>query len=699
MNESNTLQNTIRPWRIISFMVIIGLVFAVYVARLFDLQVRQYSTYSQVAENNRTAQINLPALRGIIYDRNGTLLARNIPSFNITLTQANLPDDTSEVQEIFRQLSNLTGIPISEGEISTTNPYVPCTSKHGIEQIAEYGKESYPFQPVLVACDVPRDVAMIAQENASRWPGIAVETVPVRDYPTGELTADLVGFLGPIPAAEEQKYIDLGFVPNRDKVGYAGAELSFQDLLGGKNGLRVVGVDVAGKYLNDIQPPVAPEPGKNIRLTVDTRLQQAATAILQDEINGWNRWLGEDRMTSGAVIAMNPKTGEILAMVSYPTYENNRMARFIPSYYYEQLLKDKREPLYNRAIYAELPAGSVFKLVTATGVLNEGVVTPEKVIQTPGKIVISEKSFYPGVPPRTREFIDWIYRTNPAGFGQLDFVHAVANSSNVYFYKVGGGYEDEVNPGLGICRLGTYARALGYGVTPGIELQDKSNGLIPDPDWKRLNQGEGWTLGDTYIMSVGQGYALATPLQVLMSAATIANDGKLMEPTILEDVLDSSGNVIQPFKPKMRWDLTKDAVIDEYVDNTIRGCKTTNNKKTVQPWVFPKIREGMRLAVTEGTLMNIFNKGDWPSMNIAAAGKTGTAEYCDEWVNKKGLCIPGSWPTHAWTLAFAPYEDPEIAVVAFVYNGGEGATVAGPIVRRVLEAYFNLKQSDKGLTP
>jgi penicillin-binding protein 2 len=686
MNKSNALENTVSPNRILVFIGLMIIVFLLYVARLLYLQVFQHQFYTAKADENRITEINIPAQRGIIYDRNGVVLARNIPSYNIVITQADLPEDPGVVTEMYNELSRLTGKPVNRGEISETNPYVPCVSDHGIAQIVYYGEYSTPYEPVRVACDVSREVAMAVEENSSKWPGVSVEIVPVRDYPTGILTSNIVGFLGPIPASQEDYYKGLGFVSNRDKVGYAGIELEFQDLLGGRNGLRVVGRDVAGKISADLQPPKQAQPGNNIKLTIDTRLQQAADAILKDEINFWNTWLGEIRMTSGVIIAMNPKTGEILAMVSYPSYENNRMARLIPAYYFNQLLEDPTEPLRNHAVYAELPAGSVFKLVTATGALNEGVVTPDQIIKTPGKLVVSEKR-YVNDPGTAREFVDWIYKDRPEGFIQLDFLHCIANSSNVCFYKVGGGYQDEINPGLGICRLGTYARALGYGEMPGIELPDKADGLIPDPDWKRLNQGESWTTGDTYIMSVGQGYALATPLQVLMSAATVANNGKLMEPTVISEILDGEGNVIQPFTPKMRWDLTKDPEIDVFEENSIPGCRTTGEKKTVAPEVFKEVQQGMRMAVTEGTLMNEFK-----NVSIAVAGKTGTAEYCDQFANEKNRCIPGQWPTHAWTVAYAPYDDPEIAVVAFVYNGGEGATVAGPIVRRVIEAYFELKK-------
>jgi penicillin-binding protein 2 len=707
MKSSAALKNMVTTWRIVLFGVILIVIFVVYVARLYSLQVLQYSDWLAKSNENRTTEINLPATRGMIYDRNGYVLARNIPSFNVVITPASLPDDEGEVQNIYRSLSELTGVPVNRGTVDPiADPYVPCTSDHGITQIVTYGETTAPYSPVKIACDVKEQVAMSIQENLSAWPGVGVDVVPVRDYPTGSLTASIIGFLGPIPATEENYYTSMGYVANRDKVGYAGVELYFQNLLAGVNGQRVVERDIAGEIQQDLEPPIPATPGSSIVLTIDTRLQQAVQSILIDEINSWNRSFGEERMTSGAVIAINPQTGEILAMVNYPTYENNRMARMIPAYYYQQLIADKRNPLLNLAVGAEMPAGSVFKLVTATGGLNEGIITPDEVLKTPGKITVTER-YYANDPGKPREFVDWIYKTRPEGFGQLDFLHAIANSSNVYFYKVGGGYQDEVNPGLGICRLGTYARALGYGTlpdgyaglpsgykTPEIQLPDVASGLVPDPQWKRINQGESWSTGDTYISSVGQGYDLATPLQVLMSAATVANGGKLMAPTLLEEVLDSEGNVIQPFTPHMRWDLTVDPVIQVFEDNTIRGCQPTGEMKTVQPWVFDEIRQGMRLAVTEGTLASEFK-----NVQIAAAGKTGTAEYCDEFAQAKNLCVPGQWPSHAWTVAFAPYENPEIAVVAFVYNGMEGSTVAGPIVRRVLESYFELKSADVTAQP
>ena len=711
MQAQPTIRNEIQPWRIVVFIAVVGVIFMVFLTRLFILQVIQSEEWTAKAAENSTNEINLASLRGLIYDRNGVVLAHNVASYNVVVNASQLPDDPGATQEVFRQLSKLIGVPVNQNEITPENPYVPCISDHGITQIAEYAETSTPYQSVRIQCDIDEKLAMIILEKAVDWPGISVEIQPIREYPTSSVTSALVGFLGPVPAALEEFYVEKGLVPNRDKVGYAGLELQYQDALAGRNGQRVVQIDVAGQALRDISPPIQSRPGNSIRLTLDTRLQQASEQILRKEIAEWNAYFGEERYSSGVVIAMKPSTGEILSMVSYPTYENNRMARLIPFYYYNQLVNDPSNPLLNHAVGDVLPAGSVFKLVTGVGALNEGVVTPDQIIKTPPKLEVTEK-YYANDPGKAREFVDW----NKAGFGSLDFVHGLANSSNVYFYKLGGGFEDEVPDGLGICRLGTYAAAMGYGEAPGIGLPDEEDGLIPDPTWKRINQAESWSSGDTYIASVGQGYVLATPIQVLLSAVTVANNGKLVQPTLLHDVLDSEGNVlsmwrdadgnlvnqpvegavqVSPFQPHVKWDMTVDPVIQAYGETTVRGCEPIpGQKKTVAPWVFETLKQGMRLAVTEGTLLNQF-EGE----TMSAAGKTGTAEYCDKYANALNRCIPGNWPTHAWTLGFAPYENPEIAVVAFVYNGTEGATVAGPIVRKVMEAYFELKNIDSGVAP
>ncbi len=263
------------------------------------------------------------------------------------------------------------------------------------------------------------------REQAVDLPGVNIEVEPVRDYPTGELTAEIVGFLGPIPANQpglnlEDYYREKGFVPGRDKVGYAGIENSLLDVLGGRNGERYVEVDVAGRELRNIYEPVNPVPGNNVRLTIDTRLQSAARQALIGEIDFWNTYFNRIQSTSGVVIAMNPKTGEILAMVSYPSYENNRFARQIPGDYYIQLSEDPAQPLLNKAVSGEYPPGSVFKMPTAIGALNERVVAPDYEVDDPGKIIVEEKAAGKSVA-RTREYVCW----EESGHGQVNWLKAV----------------------------------------------------------------------------------------------------------------------------------------------------------------------------------------------------------------------------------------------------------------------------------
>ncbi|MFO7605355.1 MAG: penicillin-binding transpeptidase domain-containing protein, partial [Desulfurivibrionaceae bacterium] len=321
--------------------------------------------------------------------------------------------------------------------------------------------------------------------------------------------------------------------------------------------MRTVEVNVAGEIVRNLAEPVEPVPGNDVHLTIDARLQAIAHEALISEIDFWNAYSANILSNNGVVIAMNPKTGEILALVSYPNYENNRMERVIPGYYYEQLSNDPQRPLFNHGISAEHPPGSVFKMASALGVLNEGVVTPDYEIEDPGIITIMQR-FYENDPGKPRQFVCW----NREGHGMVDFKWGVALSCNVYWYKVGGGYQDEVpGNGLGIWHMSEYAKAIGYGSLTGIELPGEQDGLIPNPTWKRITLGENWATGDTYTATVGQGFVLATPLQVLNSISTIANGGKLMDITIIDRIIAKDGTVLQELTPSYRWDITKDPVI------------------------------------------------------------------------------------------------------------------------------------------
>jgi penicillin-binding protein 2 len=704
MTSSSSSKSGLSLLRLRATYILIASVLFVFVVRLISLQIVQGPDFQAQADDNRLLDVSIPAPRGVIYDRNGFQLVRNIPSFQVMVTPALLPDSQAEIDAIYARLADLTHVPLDqEGP-----PAAPCVPGRGIIQLVEEGLTNRPYNAWPLACDIDERTARILREEAIDLPGISVIAVPVRDYTTGALTAAVIGYLGPIPAVLADYYEGLGFVAQRDKVGYAGIEVgyngAYQDILAGLNGQKQIEHDVAGQQIRELGTYVQPQPGNSLQLTIDTRLQNAAETALRNRIEFINRFSGEERSPLGVVIAMNPQNGEILAMVSWPPYENNRFARFIPQDYYQQLEQATRSsPLTNHAISSEFPPGSSFKLVTATGALQEGVVTADEILIDTGKITIENK-YFPTDPGKAKDFVCW----KEDGHGEVDFVHGIAWSCNVYFYKIGGGYEPEVDgDGLGIDGLNLYAPALGYGAQLGIDLPGEQDGLIPNPDWKRINLGENWSTGDTYNSVVGQGFVAATPLQVLTSVSTIANGGRVMWPHIVREILDGEGNIIGRYEPCVLWDLT-DGVItptDEIGDDCptlppelkalIQDSRLDKGITTpdveVDSEVLRQVQRGMRLVVedVDGTAYEYAQLE-----TISSAGKTGTGEFCDQIVFQQGLCIPGEWPTHSWYTAYAPFDNPEIVVVAFVYYGGEGAVTAGPIVRQVLEAYFEIKSID-----
>lgn len=678
------------PWRLDLTYVVMFVVAIVFIIRLFNLQILQGEEFAARADENRFTSVTIPAPRGVIYDRNDSILVRNIPSFNIVITPASLPDSEAEIEQIYAYLSGLTGVPIDQpGEQASR-----CFPGRGIRQLVEEGDSLAPYDAWPIACDVDESVARIVREAMVDMPGVGVEILPIRDYTTGSLSSAFIGYLGPISEINQDFYEALGFEAQRDKVGYAGIEGLYQDLLAGRNGQKLIEEDVAGQLLREVGTVEQPIPGNSVRLTIDTRLQAAAETALQKRMDFINQSKGPNASPIGVVIAMNPQTGEILALVSLPTYENNRMARFIPELYYQQLVDDVRgKPLIDHAISDRHPPGSTFKLVTALGALQEGVITPTRTLNDPGKITIENK-YFPNDPGKARDFVCW----NREGHGDVDFIHGIAFSCNVYFYKIGGGFVNEIpDGGLGIDRIGWYAHALGYGNQLGIDLPGEVEGLIPTPDWKRRTQGENWSTGDTYNATTGQGYVLTTPLQVLNAYATVANGGRVFWPHVVKEVLDGEGNIIETINPCVLWSVS-DGIITPADDigqdcasipESVRPTYDVTPDLNIEPWVIELTQEGLALVVSEGTAE------DYAQLEaISSAGKTGTGEFCDEVAREQNLCIPGNWPTHSWYVAYAPVENPEIAVVAFVYNGGEGAVTSGPIVRQVMEAYFAFKAID-----
>ena len=687
------------PWRLRAFQAAIVLAFGFLVFRLYQVQFIEGSTYVQQANDNRLDQVSIPAPRGIITDRYGVPLAVNVASANVTVTPALLPDNEDDTTAVLQRLAGLINIPLN-GPVTINDKGLPQKS---LTVLVNEEKGVAPYRPIVVRTDVDQEIARTIIGEKSTLPGVDVEWVSVRDYPTGALTSQLIGYMGPIPNRLADQYKARGYVLDRDRIGYDGIEFTEDDILAGQPGVQTVVRDVAGQIVQKIGDPRQPVPGHNLQLTIDVQLQQLVQKALTDEITFLNSYYGKTVTERGVVIVSNPKTGEILSMVSWPTYDNERFARNIDYPYYQKVSQDPLRPLFNQAVGSLYPPGSIFKTLTLTAALEEGVVTPEKEIFDPGHISLVNR-YYQNDPGKAQNFVCWIERTTHKGHGYVDARHAIAWSCDVYFYKVGGGYGDEV-PGLGldITRLGDWMKIFGIGHGVGVELPGDQTiqnvQIIPTPDWKRRTWGENWSTGDTYNSAFGQGYVLVTPIQMLNVINSIIDDGYVARLTLVHQLTDAEGHVTQPFTPDIHDMRT---ALQAYWPNG------ENHDGAAYPGTLSQsmqvVRDGMRMAVTDpaGTAIG----AALPYVDVA--GKTGTAEYCDDNAAKLDLCQPGNWPAHAWFMAYAPWEDPEISVIAFVYNGSEGALVALPVVRQVIADYYQLKakraaeqqaNEERGITP
>ncbi len=691
--------------RVLLFHLVIIATFAIFGLRIAYLQTVQGTEYRTLADSNRFRTIRTGAPRGIVYGRNAVPLVRNVPSYNVVIIPAYVPDDEDEAWDVYTRLSELVGVPVtttitmepsprskplyqSAGvhDISEPSPsFLVAVENKGISEIVEDASTFEPYQPALIKALIDRETAQMIDELRPWLPGVEIQIAPVREYPTGPLTSHLIGYMGPLP---NERYLDAGY-SKTDRVGYSGIEAVMEAELSGTKGERRIEVDVAGKPLRIVGQPLEPIPGLNVHLTIDTQLQSAATRALTSTLAAIERdW--DIKLEQGVVVAMNPRSGEILAMASIPTYDNNRFATRIDLDYYQSLIENIYHPLINHAISGQYPPGSTFKLVTAAGALEEGVITKNTIIVGEGIVYLKNK-YAPNDPGQAQPFYCW-YRE---GHGPLTILGGLAQSCNIFFYKIGGGFPDQDLVGLGEDRLARYAEQFGFGSSTGIELYGEASGHVPTASWKRLTYGESWSTGDTYNMATGQGFVTATPLQVLNMAAVVASGGALYRPTIVHHYTDSTGNIVRVQGTESGFDIS--VVTDE--DGSPLPPPQTKEEMDlifepevirwldVSPQNIALVQEGMRQAVTEGTAKD----ASLDEYGIHVAGKTGTAEFCDDLAIRHGWCREG-WPlpTHAWFAAYAPYENPEIAVVAFVYNGGEGSAVAVPIARHFLEAYFQV---------
>ncbi|MFQ5472532.1 MAG: penicillin-binding protein 2, partial [Dehalococcoidia bacterium] len=492
-----------------------------------------------------------------------------------------------------------------------------------IEQQGEYN-------PVVIKERLDRETALILMELEPHAPGMRVLVDPSREYLTGALLSHVLGYVGPISAEEFAELADAGYNPT-DFIGKNGVELEYEDALRGKPGKRLIEVDAAGRELEVISERL-PLDGSNLVLTIDIDLQREVARILEQHA-------GDSDNAAAAV--MDVKTGELLAMVSLPSFDNNVFDAALSGAELAALIEAPGKPLVNHALAERYPPGSTFKTIVGAAALQEGVATTATTITSRGYITI-ENEFDPNV---VYVYPDW------AELGDLDFYDGIAMSSNVYFYYLAGGYPDEGFEGLGEERVAAYARAFGLGAPTGIDLPGESPGLVPDATWKSENLSEPWTLGDTYNFGIGQGYVAVTPLQMLTAVTAMTNGGQLLTPHVVKDLIDSRGNVLEERAPEVR---TSVPVSPEYLD---------------------AIRAGMLQSVTDGVARAAAVSG------VSVAGKTGTAEF-------GAARDDGTYETHGWFVGFAPYEDPEIAVVVFIQRGSGGAD-ASPAAAQIFDYYFN----------
>ncbi len=569
--------------------------------------------YSSLAESNRLRLMPLWPRRGIVRDRQGIVLADNTPRFQVTLVPRELPIVSDELLLVVGQAARLLGV-----------------SVHDIEALAS-ATGTARDEASLLADQVPYEQAMAFAVAMPQLPGFRLEVRPKRRYPLSKEIPSLshvLGYVGKLSAEEYQDRRAEGY-QHVDEIGKGGIERFYEQSLRGTVGERVREVDARGHWKAAIRE-VAARDGQDVRLSLDSELQRRAEQALRDELAAAHK-------SQGAVIALDPRDGSVLAAVSWPAFNNNLFSGSVSSTVYRTLLENTEQPLFPRAWAGTYPSGSTVKIVISAAALAEQIITPHTTVLSVGGIRVGPW-FFP----------DW----KPGGHGPTDVRRAIAWSVNTFFYYIGGGYESFV--GLGSERLGTWMRRFGLGEKSGVDLTAEASGFVPSQAWKQATKGERWFVGDTYNLSIGQGDLLVTPLQVAGYTATIANGGALLKPHVLQSFIDV-GNGQEAALP---------------VSVRAQGF--------VDPGALQVVREGMRAAVTYGSARSL------NTLSFPLAGKTGTAQ------------AGGRKQTHAWFTGFAPYEQPEIVVVVLLEEGGEGSSTAVPVAREVLQKWWDLRAKRGG---
>jgi penicillin-binding protein 2 len=590
------------PLRIL--LALVAVAFAILLGRAFVLQVMAGGDYRAAAEGNRIHREVTKALRGVIYDANGELLVKNVPNFELLLHARELPhpDDPafSAVSEQIRSMSQ------QSSEDFTT----------------AYEQSIISGQAVPVREDVAYTDALQLMIESANVPGTSVEVRYGREYLTDSAFSHILGYTGKITAEEYASLGDTQYLLN-DDIGKAGLEASYETALRGEDGYREIEVDYQGNE-KTILSDTEPIPGETLHLTLDAGLQRYLYERLAEVVDA-----GE--LPGASAVALDPRTGGILALVSYPAFDNNKFATGISQADYDQLANDPRHPLFHRAISGTFPSGSTFKPIVAAAGLEEGIVTPSTTVNSTGGLQI-DRFFFP----------DW----KAGGHGITNITRALADSVNTYFYLLGGG-DNETTTGLGVDRIVEYARRFGLASPLGIDLPGEAAGFLPTKGWKEEVKNEPWYIGDTYHLAIGQGDILVTPLQVAAYTAVFANGGTLYRPHLVDHMTTANGEAIASAE-----------------ENVI-------NEQVVSPSSVVTVRAGLREAVLDGSARSL------QSLPVSSAGKTGTAQFGDE------------EKTHAWFTAFAPYETPEIVVTVLAEEGGGGNDTAVPVARDALQYYFS----------
>ena len=574
--------------------------FAVLFVRLFYLQVIAGNEFRRLSENNCIRLQAIDPQRGLIFDRNGTLLVDNRPSFDLGI----ILNDAKPVENTIKNLSHYTSIPLEE-----------------IKRKLADKKGAY-YKPVILKQDIGRDLLALIEAHKFDLPGVVVNVKPVRHYLYSHSGAHLVGYLGEINADElkSSKYTECR---SGDFIGRFGVEKEYDSFFRGSRGGRQVEVNATGQVVR-ILKTVNSIPGHNIYLTIDHLLQEKAEKLLAGR--------------AGAVVAMIPSSGEILAMASSPSFDQNSFVTGMSHKEWDSLITNPFRPMENKAIQGEYPPASTYKIITAIAGLEEGVIDDNTTFFCPGYYR------YGG-----RAYRCW----KKAGHGSADVVKALAESCDVFFYQVG--------QKLGIDRLAWYAKACGLGSSTSIHLDHESVGLVPTANWKKLRTGVTWQGGETLSVAIGQGYNLATPLQMLVLISAIANGGTRYKPLIVKTIRKADDEIVMKSMPVIVGRLPVSSKTMELVKKGL--WEVVNDRK--------------------GTAWN--SRLD----DIEFCGKTGTAQVVGrEKVDslseeEKTLFLK----PHAWFVAYAPSVDPKIAVSVIIEHGEHGSSVAAPIAREIIRTY------------